>query len=118
MNGPTDFELTPFDVTLMQTYMEDLEAEERFIARTKEACEWLENSQKVARKKYKERITIFEIEASKLPPDVAAYALKHYQPEYRTDRGGNPLASAIILMGIILGVMLVTWLSIHFGGAR
>ena len=110
MNEPTDFELTPFDVTLMQTYMEDIEAEQRFIARTKEAHAWVANSKKVARKQQGERLTIFEHEAAQMPIATARYINRR-----RTDRGGNPLASAIILMALIVGVMLVTWLSIHLG---
>lgn len=110
MNDPLSFELSPLDVEMLREFNENLEAEQRFIARTKEACEWLENSRKVARKQYSERITIFEHEAAQMPIETARYINRR-----RTDRGGNPLASAIILMALIVGVMLVTWLSIHLG---
>lgn len=66
----------------------------------KEAQAWLANSHKVARKKYSEHLTIMEVKASKVPPDVARHVLQRY------DTPQLKLPGRAVLMGLLLSVAI------------
>ncbi len=96
------FELSPMDVALLSEYLEQHEAEERFLAQQRaNAAEYLQASRNQAH----EAIRGFEAQAREIPPTVVVYVELHREQiahdEHRErDASARMLGWCFIVVGL------------------